>query len=134
MKNQHPTIIFDGVCNLCSTFIGWLVLRDKNRELRFATFQSQFAREALKNQPSEVLPSGTVILVEGQLLHTRSDAVLKILGHIGVPKVILQLGLAVPRPLRDALYNFVAKNRYRFFGTRKHCFMPTSEIRERFLD
>ena len=116
------TIFFDGVCGLCNRFVDFLLRRDHAKRLRFATLQGTAA----------VVPE-TVIYVDAAGEHHRSDAALASLGRLGGAwSFVCVLGL-VPRPIRDAVYTVIARNRYRWFGKRDTCRVPGAAERDRFL-
>ena len=135
---EQPTIIlFDGVCNLCSGVVRFLIARDPHARFRFAALQSQVARKACKaagyELPASATPSTIVVIEHGRALE-RSDAALAIARRMPFPWPVFGVFRVLPRGLRDALYRFVARNRYRWFGRAEACMMPTAELRERFLD
>jgi predicted DCC family thiol-disulfide oxidoreductase YuxK len=133
----RPLILFDGVCNLCNAWVRWVVERDKQGVFRLASLQSEAARRALADARPSVsaaqLPDGVVLMDEDRL-YTQSDAALRVARRLGLPYSLLALAILVPRPVRDALYRFVARNRYRWFGRRSVCMTPTPELAARFLD
>jgi predicted DCC family thiol-disulfide oxidoreductase YuxK len=127
-------ILFDGVCNLCNGFVGFIVDRDPAGFFHFASLQSDYGRAALENHS---LPSGaldSVVLVQGGRVHVRSDAVLRIARHLGGGWPLLAAFRIVPRPIRDFVYDWVAANRYQWFGRQEACMLPTPELLGRFLD
>jgi predicted DCC family thiol-disulfide oxidoreductase YuxK len=128
-----PVAFFDGVCNLCNGTVNFLIDRDRRSRLRFAPLQgSTFA--ALAASHPELGGIDSFVLQEGDRVHVRSSAAVRILMALGGPWRLAGALLAVPRPLRDRLYDFVARRRYRWFGKRDSCRMPTPELRARFLD
>lgn len=132
----HPVVLFDGVCNLCNRAVVWLLERDDEARLRFASLQSGAARELLQQSgvaDPRTLPD-SIVLVDHDRVHLRSTAALRIAGMLGFPYSLLRLALVVPRPLRDGVYNFIARHRYRWFGRRDVCMRPRPEWASRFLD
>lgn len=130
MSRVSPVILFDGVCNLCHASVAWVIERDPGQIFRFASLQSAAARELLAGR--EVPDS--VVLVDDDGLHIRSTAALRIARRLGFPWSLLSAGLLVPAFLRDGVYQFVARHRYRWFGRQDRCLMPTPELAARFLD
>lgn len=124
---------FDGVCNLCSGAVNFLLDHDRAGRLRFAPLQGPtFA--ALAGEHPELRGVDSFVLWDGARAHVRSSAALRAAAALGGPWRAFTLLLAVPRPLRDAVYDFVARRRYRWFGRRDACRLPTPELRARFLD
>jgi predicted DCC family thiol-disulfide oxidoreductase YuxK len=132
--NRTLLILFDGVCNLCNGFVQFLIKRDPAGKFRFASLQSDFGRSQLIrfNLDPDLLHS--VIVVEGDNVLQRSDAALRIVNQLGGPWKLLNAFKIFPKFLRDALYNVVARNRYKIFGKRDSCMIPTRELKERFIE
>lgn len=130
----HPTILFDGVCNLCNGWVKFIIRNDKNARFRFSPLQSEFSLALLKEKS---LPNGfldSIVLVEGNELHFASTAALrtmKLLGGIYYP---LFLFIIIPRFIREPAYRFIAKRRYAWFGKRETCMVPTKEQLSRFVE
>ncbi len=137
MCRQRPVILFDGVCNLCNASVQWVIARDKDVRFHFASLQSDAARRELDKvlgaEEIDALPD-SIVLVDSDGVHTRSAAALRIARGLGSPYPLLALGFVLPRPIRDAVYDMVARNRYRWFGRRDTCMTPTPDVAERFLD
>lgn len=134
---EQPTIIlFDGACNLCSGVVKFLVARDPQARFRFATIQSPAARDACAKAehelPAAATPGTFVVIERGRVLE-RSDAALAVARHTRFPGPMIGVFRLLPRGFRDALYGFVARNRYRWFGRAEACMAPTPELRSRFL-
>lgn len=130
---QFPVVLFDGVCNLCNGLVQFLIQNDPKARLRFASLQSPYGQEVLRkfNLPQSNFSS--FVLVEGERVYLRSSAALRIAYHLGGFWKILQVFWIVPPFIRNAVYNFIAKNRYKWFGKKTECMMPTPELQERFL-
>ena len=129
---MSAVILFDGVCNLCNGAVRWVIEHDRREIFRFAALQSLAGRDALAAAPAGGLDS--VILVDEAGVHTQGEAVLRICRRLGFPWSLALVGRALPRPWRDALYAWVARHRYRWFGRRDACLRPTPALRARFLD
>lgn len=127
-------ILFDGVCNLCNGSVQFIIKRDRDSRFRFAALQSEFGRNQLKrfNLPPDALYS--VMLIEGDKLFQKSTAALKIAKSLGGAWPLMYGFIVVPRFARDWIYDFIAANRYRWFGKKDECMIPTPELRARFLD
>ena len=137
MTEQPTIILFDGVCNLCSGVVRFVIARDPRAHFRFAALQSDAARRACAEiaaaPPAEVDPDTIVVIASGRALE-RSDAALAIAARLPFPWPLLGVFRVLPRGVRDWLYRLVAHNRYRWFGKSDTCMMPTPELRARFLD
>jgi predicted DCC family thiol-disulfide oxidoreductase YuxK len=123
---------FDGHCNLCNGAVDFLIRRDHQARLKFASLQGETARTRL---PAEVVQNlGTMVLAEGDKLYTESDAALRAAAQVGVGYSFLaHVLLWIPSFVRNPVYRFIARNRYRWFGRRDTCRLPSPEERQRFL-
>ncbi len=130
---MSAVILFDGVCDLCNGFVQFVIARDPARRFRFASLQSDAAQRCLEGADIAAdVPDSIVLLEEGRLF-TRSTAVLRIARRLRFPWSLAFALIVIPRPVRDWFYDVVARNRYRWFGTRETCMIPTPELEERFL-
>jgi predicted DCC family thiol-disulfide oxidoreductase YuxK len=130
----HQLILFDGVCNLCNGFVQFVIERDPGGTFQFAALQSAAARRILaQHDAPDPLPD-TILLVADGRVSTRSTAVLRIARGLRFPWPLASALIAVPRPLRDAIYSLVARHRYGWFGQRDQCMVPTPALRSRFID
>lgn len=130
-----PVIVFDGVCLLCSRWVRFLLRHDEDSHYRFASMQSVSGRELLLAHGLDPDSPQSFLLVEGGHGHTDSDAIARVLLSLGHRRWRF-LGRAiqlVPRAVRDRLYRFVARHRYRIFGQSRSCYAPTPEQRARFM-
>ena len=128
------TILFDGVCNLCSGFVRFVVARDPHARFRFAALSSTAAQSLLRECGVTAPIPDTMVLVENGKVYFRSDAPLRIARGLTLPWPLASAFLVVPRFIRDTVYDFVAARRYRWFGRRQVCMVPTPELRGRFLE
>lgn len=126
-------VVFDGVCVLCSGGVRFLLRRDRAGRFRFAAMQSESGRRLLSDHGLDPRDPVSFLLLEGGRAYTDSGAALRILVLLGGWWRLAGAFYAVPRPLRDAIYRFVARRRYRWFGQRDACFVPTAETADRFL-
>lgn len=133
MESDHPILLFDGVCNLCQASVQWVLKRDKAGIFRFASLQSETGQQQLTRFGLAGEAFDTVVLVAGARIFTRSDAALEILRRLGIPWSWLSVLRWIPRPLRNAVYDWVARNRYRWFGKKELCWLPRPEWSDRFL-
>ena len=130
----HPVVLFDGVCNLCNGSVQWIIARDPAAFFHFAPLQSDAARRLLA-EVGRAAPVGdpeTILLVEHGRVFERSTAALRIARRLRGPARWLAAFLIVPAPIRDACYRFIARHRYRWFGRREECRLPTPELSSRF--
>ncbi len=127
-------VLFDGVCNLCNGFVQFVIARDSAGRFQFAALQSASARRVLERHAAPTpVPDAIVLVDEGQLF-TRSTAALRIARRLTFPWPLAYAFIAVPRPLRDLIYNRIARHRYRWFGKRDRCMLPAPSLRSRFID
>ena len=133
-NNKPPIIFFDGVCNLCNGFVQFIIRHDKRGIFKFASLQSDYAASlpALSDKVGNSL--STVVLQDGDRYYIKSAAALRISRMLGFPFSVAYVFIIVPSPLRDAVYDWVANNRYAWFGKRDACWLPTPELKSRFLD
>ncbi len=133
----HTVILFDGVCNLCSASVQWIIERDTTATFRFASLQSEAGTALLATHGVTLNANAdpdSVILVDHEGVHEHSDAALRIAHGLGRPWSLAWSLRFVPRFVRDGLYRWVARNRYRWFGRKDACWLPTPDLRARFLD
>lgn len=127
-------VLFDGVCNLCNGFVRFVVRRDRQGRVRFASLQSDAAAALLRGSAVDPAALASIVLVDDEGIHLKSDAVLRVAAALDGAWPAMAAFRIVPRPVRDAVYDLVARNRYRWFGRRDECMVPTPELRRRFLD
>ena len=131
---ELTVVLFDGVCNLCNGAVQFLLRRDRQRRLRFASLQSMAGQALLRRHGLATDALESIVVLEGGQARLRSDAALLLARRLPWPWPLLVVFVVWPRPLRDALYSLVARNRYRWFGRRESCLLPTAETAGRFLD
>jgi len=131
---EDPIVLFDGVCNLCSGVVQYVVPRDPDGKIHFASLQSDVGQRLLAEHglPTDELES--IVLIEGDDAYVKSSAVLRIAGHLGWIDALLPPFRFLPRRFRDWLYDFVAARRYRWFGKKEQCMMPTGDVKPRFIE
>lgn len=129
-------VLFDGVCNLCNGWVDFVIRRDPKKRIRFAPLQSRAGGAALAGAGlrPEAGRTDSIVLVAGKKYFTKSGAVLRAARALRFPWPILAVFLLVPPFLRDFVYDLVARNRYRVFGRRADCRVPSPSEKERFLD
>lgn len=134
MTEARHIVLFDGVCNLCNASVQFLLKRDKKQRLHFASLQSDAAADLLRrhNYPQGA-DLNSIVFLDGNKVYTESTAVLRICRHLGFPWNWMQAFLIVPVPVRDAVYRWIARNRYRWFGKKDQCMLPEPGVAARFL-
>lgn len=129
---MKPVILFDGVCNYCNFMVNFAIRHDKKARLQFAPLQSEAGKTLLQQYQLPPDTDSVVLIDQGKaLLH--SDAALGIARHLDWPAKILYGFIIIPRFIRNPFYKWIAKNRYRFFGKKQTCMIPTPEVKSRFL-
>ncbi|MDU0330513.1 thiol-disulfide oxidoreductase DCC family protein [Paenibacillus sp. 3LSP] len=132
-RNEH-VILFDGVCHLCQGAVKFIIKRDPAGRFRFASLQSEAGSRLLQASGVHVESLDSVVLIENGSYYIRSAAALRIARGLRYPWPLLYALIVVPKGLRDAVYQFIARHRYRWFGKDETCLVPTRELRERFLE
>jgi len=133
MTNQHLILLFDGVCNFCNFWVNFLLDRDKEDKFRFTPLQSEIGEKFLKKLCLSTKDFDTFVLIDEDKYYIKSTAALIVAKNLTGLWKMLYVFIIIPRPIRDSLYNLVAKNRYKLFGKREACRIPTSEERNKFL-
>lgn len=132
-SKTHAILLFDGVCNLCNGFVQFVIKRDSKGYFRFAPLQSEIGQELIKQHQLPYEKLSTVVLIENEKAYTHSDVGLRVARNLGGIWPVFY-GLTIfPRFIRNAVYNWIARNRYRWFGKKEACMIPTPELKERFL-
>lgn len=139
---EAPIVLYDGDCRLCNASVRWIIERDPHGVFRFASLSSQAARTAMASvapagsEPSLTLakPPDSIVLIDAARIFTRSDAALRIAQRLGFPWSLATAARVLPRRARDLLYDWVARNRYRWCGKQASCGVLTTNLRARFLD
>src|ERR1700748_2799780 len=132
--DEYDIILFDGVCNLCSGAVKFIIKRDRHSRFRFASLQSRFAREHLARAGLNPNSIDTIVLMRDDRLFQRSDAVLEIAKKLdGGWRAFYALRI-VPRFIRDPMYDLITNKRYKWFGKMEACMIPTEDLRARFVE
>lgn len=131
--NETYILLFDGVCNLCNRTVQFVIKRDVKKRFRFAALQSASGQALLQELGLPVHHFNTVVLIHGDKYYVKSTAALRVLKELGGLWKICYALIVIPAPIRDLVYDMVAKTRYRVFGRRDECMVPTPEIKERFI-
>ena len=129
-------ILFDGVCNLCNASVNFVIKRDRHDRFRYASLQSEIGKRLLEERHIDSNQVDSIVLIEpGVAYFLKSDAALEIANELGWPWKALHLfNYILPVQLRNNVYDLIARNRYRWFGKKDQCMIPTPSLRSKFLD
>jgi predicted DCC family thiol-disulfide oxidoreductase YuxK len=129
----RAVVLFDGVCNLCNTAVQFLIARDPNARLKFASLQSEAGRTLLASHRLPRDYRGSLVLIQDGRAYIESDAALRLTVYLSWPWSLLRMCRWLPRVVRDAVYRLIAKHRYQWFGRSTTCAVPSPQLRSRFL-
>lgn len=131
-KCSKPIVLFDGLCNLCSSSVQFLLTYNRKKNLHFASLQSPFAKNLLQqlNIPMEDL--STIIFVQNEKVYTKSSAVFELSKHLTYPWKAIHYFAFLPSPISNWFYDLIARNRYHWFGRKKKCMIPKTKWQDRF--
>ena len=133
MQREHKIILFDGVCNLCNGLVQFIIKIDKKEVFKFSSLQSDFGQKILLENNLDTKDLNSFIFLDQGKLYQKSTAALKMYKSIGSFWQLLYILIIVPRPIRDWIYSFIANNRYKWFGKQESCWIPTPELKSRFI-
>ena len=126
-------LLFDGVCNLCNGLVRFIIKRDRTGKFKFASLQSDAGQQWLERFGLKKNVFESFVLIQGHKYYLKSKAVLEMFRELGGIWSAFYVFILVPGPVRDFIYNLIAKSRYKIFGKRGECMMPTPELKGRFL-
>lgn len=132
-NKKYKIILFDGVCNLCNGAINYVIKRDKKDIFKFAVLQSEIGKELTSKFNIDTSKVDSIILVDGDVHYEKSAAALHIAKHLSGVHPLLYGFMIVPKFLRNSVYDYVARNRYKWFGKKESCMIPTAELKSKFL-
>ena len=130
---DKPLVLFDGVCNLCNASVQFIIEHDPEGKIMFASLQSERGQAILQHLGMKMDDFDTFIFIEKGVAYTRSTGILKEIRYFRGLWSFLYVFIVIQRPIRDFFYNIVARNRYRWFGKKNECWLPTPELKMRFL-
>jgi predicted DCC family thiol-disulfide oxidoreductase YuxK len=133
-NTQKQIVFFDGVCNLCTGSVQWIIRRDPHAKFRFASLQGDAGKAFLQQHQLTTGRFNSIILVDNNKVYFRSAAALRITGKLSGAWPLLQALLIIPPFIRNAVYDWIARNRYRWFGKKEACWIPDVLLKDRFLD
>ncbi len=131
--NSQPIVFFDGVCNFCNASVQWIVRKEESPKFLFAPLQGETAKEKLP-LIMQTNPPDSVLLYENGKVYAKSTAALRIARQLRWPWRMLVVFTIIPAFIRNVFYDIIAKNRYKWFGKKDSCMLPSAELRNRFLD
>jgi predicted DCC family thiol-disulfide oxidoreductase YuxK len=134
MQNQDKVLLFDGVCNLCNSAVNFLLDADKSKTLKFASLQSAFGQKILSDYQLSRDNFDSVLYLKGGRIYKKSEAAFLVMRELGGFWRVISVFKFLPKAFCDLLYDAIAKNRYKIFGRREACRMPTPELKARFLE
>lgn len=133
-ERGQSIVLIDGVCHLCQNITRYIVRHDHKRKFSFAALQSEAGSRLLRQGGLSESDWDSFVLVENGQYYTKSGAALRVMKGLGGFRSMAYAFIIVPKPIRDSIYSWVARNRYRWFGQSDSCLMPTKEIMSRFLE
>ena len=133
MSNETHILLFDGICNLCNRMVQFTIQRDSKGKFKFASLQSESGQALLRKFGLSAPGVDSFVLISNDRYHLRSSAALHVLKELGGIWKLFYVFIIFPKPVRDFVYNIIAKNRYKIFGKRDTCMVPTPELKNRFL-
>jgi predicted DCC family thiol-disulfide oxidoreductase YuxK len=132
-KSAAPILLFDGVCNLCNMLVSFVLDHEVDHSMRFASLDSETAKRLIADYHLHIEGTGTLVFIEQGRSYLRSTGALRVARHLRRPWRWLTLLIVIPQPVRDVAYDFISRNRYRWFGKLDRCRMPEPAIASRFL-
>jgi predicted DCC family thiol-disulfide oxidoreductase YuxK len=133
MGTDQAIILFDGVCNLCTWSVQFILKRDPHGYFKFASMQSACGRKLMEEHGVASEAMDTFILIQGPRCLTQSDAAIEVAKHLSGYGTLLRVLSVIPKPVRDRGYAMIANNRYRWFGKQDTCMVPSRDVLDRFL-
>ncbi|EIA07555.1 thiol-disulfide oxidoreductase DCC family protein [Flavobacterium frigoris] len=135
LPHNKKIILFDGVCNLCSTAVQFVIKNDKKDLFRFVALQSDLGQRIIKHIGIDTKTTDSIILYEpGIAYYIKSEAALEIAKYLSGGLALLSIFKVLPTALKDSLYDYIARNRYKWYGKKDNCMIPTPELKSKFLD
>jgi predicted DCC family thiol-disulfide oxidoreductase YuxK len=131
---NHPVILFDGVCNLCNASVQFIIKHDKKKVFKFASLQSEFGKRVIAKYDLANKNIDSVMLLENNTVQLKSTAALQIARRLSGLYSVLYIFIIVPGFMRDSVYDFIARNRYSWFGKQESCMIPKPELKKLFIE
>lgn len=132
--SSYSIIFFDGICVLCNATVKWIIKHDKKNVFKFASLQSDFAKKTLqKYKPLQVIPD-SIVLLENNTLYVKSDATFQIAKNLSGVYSYVYIFKFLPKSFRDFIYDFIAKNRYKWFGKKELCTLSNNITHNKLIE
>ena len=132
-QSTHSIILFDGVCNLCNGAVNFVIKRDPRNVFKFTPLQENVGTVLLKKYAIDPQKIDSIVLIENGNVYIKSSAALRIARKMSGLWPLLYVCMVIPRFIRNGVYDFIAKNRYKWFGRKEQCMIPTPGLKEKFL-
>ena len=133
LPKDKPVILYDGICNLCNSSVRFILKHDTREKFLFSSLQSDASKNLLLHLNCKIIEMNSILLVENGQIHEKSEAVLKIASELRFPWNLTASFRVLPRKVRDSMYDFVARNRYRWFGKKDSCVYTVNTYENRFI-
>ena len=133
LNENFSLILFDGVCNFCNSSVNKIIKHDKKNRFKFAALQSEIGKKLLKKHSIDSTKTDSIILIENNSAFTKSTAILKISKHLSGIYPLAYGFIIIPTFIRNFAYDFIARNRYKWWGKKDSCMIPTQEVKEKFI-
>ena len=134
LEKGKQLVLFDGVCNLCNSSIIYIIKRDKKDIFRFAPLQSEIGQKILNTYQIDTYKTDSILLyAPNKGLFSRSTAVLRVASKLSLPTSLYAVFLIIPAFIRNVIYDFIARNRYKWYGKKESCMIPTPELKKKFF-
>ena len=132
-KREYDIILFDGICNLCNSSVNFIIRHDKGNRFKFAALQSDIGNELVKKYSIDPQKTDSIILIKNEKHFIKSSAALRIAKELSGAYPLLFAFMIIPPYLRNLVYDYIARNRYKWYGKRESCMIPTQELKDKFL-
>lgn len=133
IESETKIILFDGVCNLCNSSVNFVIKRDKHDVFKFGTLQEEPGKSILAKHQIDPSETDSIVFIENNKAYTKSSAAIRISKYLGGAYPLFGVFIIVPKFIRNWVYDYVAKNRYKWYGKKDQCMIPTPELKKKFL-
>jgi predicted DCC family thiol-disulfide oxidoreductase YuxK len=134
LEHNKQLILFDGVCNLCNASVQYIVKHDQQDIFRYTALQSDVGKEIIEKFKIDTTKMDSILLYSKERgIYYKSTAALKIALQLGFPINLMTIFLIIPAFIRNWVYDYIAKNRYKWYGKKEECMIPTAELKSKFL-